>query len=411
MGINRVTVAAVAGGLLLPLAVSSATAAMPVSDSHDRPDGAMAEYRITELEPLEASTASAANSINDRGWAGGTSDLPGVVHATVWRHGEPKDLGTLGGPNSAILWPNRNTDGLVVGIAETDRIDPRGEQWSCSAFFPAVTGHVCRGFVWEDGRMRALPTFGGTHGFATGVNDQGLVVGWAETRKEDPSCVGRDQQLEFIAAVWDTRRGDRIRKLRPLPGPDSASAATAINSRGQIVGISGSCDQAVGRATARTSVLWNPGKSRPIDLGSLGDDTWNTPMSISNRGVVVGFANAPDAAEGTFDPRPFRWTARSGMEDLGTLGDDPHGQALGVNDRGTVVGFSRATAGVREHRDLAVVWSHGDIADLNDLAPDYDGHLLYANDVNNRGVITGQAINADGELVAYVATPTHCRTR
>ena len=31
----------------------------------------------------------------------------------------PTDLGTLGGPNSAVLWPSKNVIGLVAGIAET----------------------------------------------------------------------------------------------------------------------------------------------------------------------------------------------------------------------------------------------------------------------------------------------------
>jgi hypothetical protein len=53
-----------------------------------------------------------------------------------------------------------------------------------------------------------------------------------------------------------------------------------------------------------------------------------------------------------------------------------------------------------------VTWD-GDVAtDLNDLAPGYGGHLVFANDVNDEGVITGQAINAAGETVAFTATPT-----
>ena len=404
MKLNHVVGAAMGGALLLSLTVGAGTASVPAGPLLDRPPATIA-YEIVELDPAEGGTAATPSSINDRRWVTGTSELPGVVHATLWRRGEPDDLGTLGGPNSAVLWPNKDTDGLVVGVAETRRLDPRGEQWSCSAFFPTVTGHVCRGFVWEDGRMRALSTFGGTHGFAAGANDRGQVVGWAETRQEDPSCVGRDQELQFLAAIWDTRRDDRIQRLRPLPGPDSVSSATAINDRGQVVGISGSCDQAVGRFSARAAVLWNPGRSRPIDLGNLGDEAWNTPMAINDRGLVVGFANAADSENGVPNVRPFRWTRWGGIDDLGTLDDDPNGQALGVNDDGIIVGFSRAAPGVREHREHAVIWRHGDIVDLNDLAPGYDGHLRTATDINDDGVITGSAVNADGQSVGFVATP------
>ena len=47
------------------------------------------------------------------------------------------------------------------------------------------------------------------------------------------------------------------------------------------------------------------------------------------------------------------------------------------------------------------------MADLKTLAPGYEGRLLYANDINNAGVISGAAINAaTDETVAFVATPT-----
>ena len=405
MQVARTRVAIMRGALLLALAVAASTVVAPAEADHrDRGPDSAATYKIIELGPAAGGTGSAANSITGNGWVGGSTDLPGVSHATLWRDGEATDLGTLGGPNSAVLWPNRNTNGLVVGVAETAEMDPLGEDWSCSVFFPSVTGHVCRGFAWEDGEMRALPTFGGTHGFATAVNNDGLVTGWAETRRKDRSCVGRNQQLQFLGAVWDTRRGDTIRRLRPLPG-DSTSTGNAINDRGQVVGISGSCDQAVGRFSARAAVLWNPGQRRPIDLGNLGSQTWNTPGSINNNGVVVGFANAEGVDDGMFAGRPFRWTESTGMVDLGTLDGDPQGQALGVNDDGLIVGVSRAAPNTREHRDHAVIWRDGEITDLNDLAPGYDGHLVYAGDINNDGVIVGLAITADSQFRAFRAEP------
>ncbi|HUM13648.1 MAG TPA: hypothetical protein VLT82_22060 [Myxococcaceae bacterium] len=66
-------------------------------------------------------------------WVGGLSALAGnaTVHATIWKGRAPKDLGTLGGPNSAVLWPSKNLIGLVAGVAETDQDQPLGETWSC----------------------------------------------------------------------------------------------------------------------------------------------------------------------------------------------------------------------------------------------------------------------------------------
>ena len=48
----------------------------------------------------------------------------------------------------------------------------------------------------------------------------------------------------------------------------------------------------------------------------------------------------------------------------------------------------------------------GDLIPLNTLAPDYEGTLIVAGHINDAGVITGVARDAEtGELVAFVATP------
>ena len=368
---------------------ASADAGVP---GHGRP----VTYDVVLLPSL-GGTDAGANGINARSWTAGAATLPsGDLHAVLWRGGNVLDLGTLGGPNSAVAWPGLNERGQTVGIAETDTPDPNGEAWSCSAFFPANTGKTCLGFVWEDGHIRPLPTFGGHNGFATGINNRGQAVGWAENTVHDPTC-NAPQTLQFRAALWDTRRGG-VQELPPLPG-DPTSAATAINERGQTVGISGLCSNAVGGYSARHAVLWERG--RPTDLGNLGGDSWHTPMDISERGTVVGFSNPAGSAPGSFSFVAFRWTRRGGIENLGTLPGDRTSQALGVNDRGLVVGLSQGPGGSR-----AVVWD-GDVpVDLNTLVPaEFAGRLTVAGHVNDRGQITGTARDGDGTR-AFIATPT-----
>lgn len=356
-------------------------------------------YVITDLGSL-GGTASAGSSINDRGLIAGLSNLPGdqTTRATVWRDGTAIDLGTLGGPNSAVLWPVKNDTGLVAGVSETAQINPLGEDWSCSAFFPTVTKHVCVGFVWQDGVMRPLPTLGGPDGFATGANDEAQVVGWAENTVHDPSCVA-PQVLQFRAVVWDLPHGN-IRQLAPLPG-DSVSAATAINDRGQVVGISGSCDVAVGAFSAHHAALWEHGKA--VDLGSLGGSAWNTPMAINDRGDVVGFANLPGPDQSAPNFHAFIWTGHGPMRDLGTLPGDAVSEALGINNQGQVVGESCQAGFVG---CSAFIWQDGVMTNLNALASGYTGHLVYANDINDSGVITGQALDpATGDYLAFQASP------
>ena len=66
--------------------------------------------------------------MNERGWAAGYSNFEGdsIRHAVLWRFGRVIDLGTLGGPHSNVQWHGLNDHGMVVGIAETRRRTPWG---------------------------------------------------------------------------------------------------------------------------------------------------------------------------------------------------------------------------------------------------------------------------------------------
>lgn len=359
---------------------------------------AKARYSI-EILPSLAGTSSAGNSINNQTWVTGRSNLTGNQsrHATLWRDGKITDLGTLGGPNSAVIWPVKNRRGIISGISQTNTPDPLGEHWSCATFFPAATraGVRCVGFRWKDGRMTELPTLGGTHGFATGTNNSGVTAGWAENAVRDPTCVA-PQQLQFRAVTWDA--DGQITELPPYPG-DTVSAATAINDLGDVIGISGVCDVAVGQRSAIRAVRWRNGV--PESLGTLGGNAWNTPTGINARGDIIGFANiAPGIA---FRPHAFLWTAREGMVDLGTLPGDSTSQASGINESGSVVGQSCNAEDVCR----GFIWIRGAMHDLQSLAvPVGNVTLIAANDIDDSGRITGRAVdNSTGEFVAFLASP------
>jgi probable HAF family extracellular repeat protein len=289
-------------------------------------------YNVATLDPLGGNNAR-GNSINDIGMVQGYSTLAGeqVRHAALWAFGHTFDLGTLGNPatsNSAVLWPVKNVIGVISGISQTDTPDPNHETWSCGAFFggPYATGNTCRGFVWEFGSMRALPTLGGNNGFATGTNNWRQTVGWTENAVFDSTCV-LPQKLQFRPVVWGPGR-DQIHEL-PLLAGDTSGSATAINDRGQVVGISGICDQAFGRSTARHAVMWEHG--HVTNLGDFGADYWNTPVSINQRGDAVGFAGEPGDFDGAVT-HAFIWTREHGLQRLDPGADD-NSVAYGINER------------------------------------------------------------------------------
>jgi len=358
-------------------------------------------YKVITLGTL-GGTFSAAISTNNDGLISGYSTLPGNQYqaAVRFERSSPISLGTLGGPNSGVAWPNHNPR-AIVGIAETSEIDKLHENWSCSAFFPPPpTGHVCLGFVWFNNRMYPLPTLGGINGYAAGANDWGQVVGWAETPVHDSTCVS-PQVLQFEAVVWGPRPG-AIRKLQPFEG-DPDSAATAINNRGEVVGISGICENAVGDQSAIHPVLWEP-DGNVINLVGLGGNAWNTPDAINDRGEVVGFS---ENSQGNI--HAFLWTREHGIEDLGTLDGDSDSYAYGVNNRGQVVGQSIGGP----YGERAVIWQHGTITDLNCLTPPGSPYLLYANDIDDNGRIVGEEYDPNtSNSPGFVALPTsgtnHC---
>ena len=381
---------------LAPLAIAQ------VQTDHGNP-----RYSVVNLGVPLGGSVSSDNGINDLGWSAGVSNLTGdaTAHAVLWILAWPIDLGTLGGPNSAVAWPGLNNAGEVVGISDTPNMDPYGETWSCGAFLPpSHSGHTCVGFKWEFGRMTALPTLGGNNGFATSVNDRGQVAGWAENTVHDPTCVA-PQVLQFEAVIWGPGE-NQIQQLQPY-GNDPDSSATGINDRGQVVGISGICQNAVGNQSATHALLWQDGA--PMNLGNLGGTAWNTPMAISDPGVIVGFSDLT-GDQGGANPNfhGFLWVRPGPMQDLGTLPGDAISEALGVNSQNQIVGVSYAS-GFANPR--AFLYQNGSMFDLNTLAPNSPVYLQVGGDINDEGVIAGQGcVPADcaagTSYVSFLAVPS-----
>jgi len=186
-------------------------------------------------------------------------------------------------------------------------------------------------------------------------------------------------------------------QLPPFPG-DPDSAATAINDKGQVVGISGLCSNAVGGASAVHALLWENGK--PIDLGNLGAEVWNTPVAINNHGVVVGFAYTTAGVAAA-----FVWTKAKGkMEEVYPFGTDTTDVLYDVNEKNQAVGVSaNPSAGTAR----AILWQNNAVNDLNALVIQPTSlYLTLAQGINDAGEITGTATDTStGETVGFLAIP------
>ena len=367
-------------------------------------------YYVFNLGDPGGGNNAAASSIDDRGWIAGDafqSDNT-TEHAELWV-GVPIDLGTLGGSNSTVAWPNKNDHGQVAGISETADMNPFDEAWSCAlANFPSITNHICYGFLWEAGVMTALPPLqGGIDSYAAAINNGGQIVGWAENGVHDPTCNNTppfNQVLQFEAVVWGPDLGE-MTQLSPL-GSDPDSAATAINDKGQIVGISGLCDIAAGNTSAEHAVLWQNKNAPPVNLGNFdGGLAWNTPTAINNRGQVAGFGNQQGSPATAFNPIAFFVDRQHPIQAIDPLHGDSNSWAWGINNHGTVVGQSFVAADFPNGR--AFIYENGVATDMNTLIePNSSLKLELANDINDAGEIVGFALDTNtNAYVAFLAVP------
>jgi len=347
-------------------------------------------YVITDLGTL-GGTSSEAVGVNNRGWMAGSSRLAGdtVLHAALWEGAVQVDLGTLGGPNSVApeAAPQPNERGDVAGASDTSTQDPNGEDF---CFFG--THLICLPFVWEKGALTALSTLGGNNGEAFEINDRGQVVGTAENATADPTCSTFEPEAKPV--IWEN---GVIQELPTVSG-DLDGVASAINDRGQAVGVTGNCYSNF-PLTSFHAVLWPGGsKGGVVDLGNLGGTAFNLAFGINRRGQVVGQSALP----GNTASHAFLWQ-NGVMSDLGTLSGQWYSWAETINNKGQAVGTSFDFSS----NMYPFIWENGVMTDLNKLIPPNSPWLLLeALGNNDRGQIVGYAYNySTGEVHGYLLTP------
>lgn len=247
--------------------------------------------------------------------------------------------------------------------------------------------------------LKDLGTLGGhasnSNGDSEILNSRGTVVGGAETADWNPIC----GCPVFHAFSWS---GGALKDLGTLPKGNHFSFAIAINSSGDIAGVSdnGVVDPFTGETFVAT--VWKE-SGRIVNLGTLGG-LWSLPHAINDRGQVVGGAENtipdPDQLWGGIDdlPAPTLWHAtlwqNGSIEDLGTLGG-PASLAYYINERGQVAGLSYKNSTSTDIHPF--LWEDGQMTDIGTLG----GGWADVRGLNNRGQVVGRSTTGSGYQHAY----------
>jgi probable HAF family extracellular repeat protein len=355
---------------------------------------AQTSYKVTDLgAPLNNWNLGCAMALNNHGWTinqegRNFNGAPPVTALDTMNIGGLKiDLGTLGGTNSWMNWGGINDSGEAVGMSETSVPDPDGED--VCGFGTRLT---CRGFLWQNGHMSALPTLGGNNGSASDINNRGQIAGTAETTVPDDSgCLPSNPAKFSLPVLWEN---GKIQQL-PTVDDDPDGLSFAINDQGQAVGYSGTCTNAI------HALLWE--NSTAFVLPDLG--TGASAHGINNQGQIVGIIGSADGSTiyGAL------WQNRV-LTNLGTLPGDFAALATGINSRGQVVGSTLDSSFSNWLHGF--IWQNGVMTDLNTLIPaDSNLFITMANKINERGQISGMATVLSGphagDVHAILATPVN----
>lgn len=255
-------------------------------------------------------------------------------HAFLWRDGTMRDLGTLGGPDSAAFLVNDK--GQVAGSSDVD--------FNAN---PVTGGPTVHPFLWEHGKMIDLVAgvppamFGGTFGVAARLNERGQVLGTMHLTGD----------TTWHSFVWDE---GVVTDLGTFGGINTTAQwltnAGHASGKSDVTAICTACAPD-NQKQLHHPFIWRDGVM--TDLGLLYADTAGIAYSVNAHDQAVGVTvpctkiDINDACEGPFYDA-FLWENGS-MVDLQTLVLPGSGITLSgcsgcevgaynINDRGEIAG-------------------------------------------------------------------------
>jgi probable HAF family extracellular repeat protein len=276
------------------------------------------------MTDLKSPSGTQAYGINDAGWVVGEANFPNF-------HGAPHAFIT--GPNGAGMTDLGSQAGYYYSGA--NGINAAGQV--AGVFYNPVADQSQAFITGPNGvGMTDLGTLGGNASWATGINDAGQVIGYADTAAAESHA--------FITGP----NGVGMTDLGTLGG--SASVATGINDVGQVTGYS---DTAAGESHA---FITGPNGVGMTDLGTLGGST-SWANDINDAGQVVGYSNPvgfPAYQHNAFVTGPNG----VGMTDLNSLVGLPGvvlSEASAINNMGQVIAYSYSLSPIPEPQTYALM--------------------------------------------------------
>jgi hypothetical protein len=261
--------------------------------------------RVTTFDAPQARVGTLPYDVNNRGVIVGRYD-DGRSEQAFLRDARGR-FTTLRIPGARSAWASGiNDQGVIVGIYSENT--PLVKD-------PNATTH---GFRWDRGRITKIDFPRATQTGAFGINNRGQIVG----DYLDPRGSGTGRGF-----LWDNGRFTTIK-----PPGAVTTTAQSINDRGQIVGTYSS-DLATG--TTRGFLLDRGRYATYAAPGAL----VTIPAGINNRGQISGFTLAPTETDPVAGARGFLLArgVNGAFRPVDVPGA-PRTFATGLNDRGQIVG-------------------------------------------------------------------------
>jgi probable HAF family extracellular repeat protein len=319
-----------------------------------------ANYRITDLGTLGGSV-SFAFDVNVHGdVVGSSTTVTGETDAFLYHNGAMTDLGVLDPMKNFSQAFGINDSSSVVGSSLT--IDTNGDYIRS------------RPFVYSDGTMSLVGTFGGDYGWANDISNADQIVGISADSNGVTHAFratgGTMLDLGTFSEAHDYSIGYGIKDARSVAGYSTLGPNFS------------------------NAFLYRAGDL--LDLGNLGG--FSRGFAVNDADHVAGTSIIDDSGQEC----AFLWREGT-LTDLGTTAEAITSQGLDINNLGQVVGTLVFEPGTQHNHGF--LYSKGTMIDVNTLLPEGSEWLVRdAQAINDLGQIVGFG-NIGGQEHAYLLTP------